>query len=150
MKITNLLIFLTLGITIILFACNKNSPISQTDIWDCHQKTSWDSLKINNTLIGKWEWKFIGCFWNPEDDNDDEFKGLTIEFKSDNTLNVVENGQTIQTSNWKVVNGASDLFAIDVAPRVAQLYGRILFCDDRVEFNNSYIDGCDNYFERKE
>jgi len=118
-------------------------------MWDCHHETSWDSLKTNFTLIGEWEWEYIGCYWFPEGANDEEFKGLTIEFKSDNTLDVKENGQITQTSNWKVVDGDLDLFAIDVEPTVNQLYGRILFCDDRVEFNHSYIDGCDNYFKRK-
>lgn len=143
---------LLLVITIILFACNKdeNPPINQGDMWDCHHKMTWDSLKTNNALIGEWEWEFIGCYWNPEDANNDEFKGLTIEFNSDNTLDVKENGQTTLTSNWKVVNLDADLFAIDVDPSVSQLYGRILFCDERVEFNNSVVDGCDNYFKRKE
>ncbi|MDQ3140849.1 MAG: hypothetical protein M3Q56_01225 [Bacteroidota bacterium] len=152
MKITNLSMVLLLVITIILFACNKdeNPPINQGDMWDCHHKMTWDSLKTNNALIGEWEWEFIGCYWNPEDANNDEFKGLTIEFNSDNTLDVKENGQTTLTSNWKVVNLDADLFAIDVDPSVSQLYGRILFCDERVEFNNSVVDGCDNYFKRKE
>jgi len=150
MKIVNPSIVLILVISIIIFSCNKNPPINQREIWDCHQEITWDSLKTKNTLIGKWEWEYISCYWNPEDANDSRFKGLTIEFKSDSTLDVKESGQIIQTSIWKVVNGGVDLFAIDVEPTVIQLYGRILFCEERVEFNHSYIDGCDNYFKRKE
>ena len=74
---------------------------------------------------------------------------MTIEFKSNSTLDVKENGQITQSSNWKVVNSDADLFAIDVDPPVIQLYGRILFCEKRVKFNNSYIDGNDNYFRIK-
>lgn len=151
MKMTNQSIILLLAIPFILFACNKaeKPPVSQGDMWECHHETTWDSLKTKNALIGEWEWEYIACFWNPEDANNNEFKGLTIEFKSNNTLNVKENGQTTQTSTWKVVGGDADLFAIDVDPSVPQLYGRILLCNERVEFNNSYIDGCDNYFKRK-
>ncbi len=119
-------------------------------MWDCHHETSWDSLKTNLTLIGEWEWEFTGCYRSPEGATNEEFKGLTIEFKSDNTLEVKENEQITQISNWKVAEGDADLFAIDVEPSVIQLYGRILFCGERVEFNDSYIDGCDNYFKRKE
>ncbi len=152
MKVIKQPFILLWAITFVLVACNKdeNSPISQGDMWDCHHKTAWNLLKTKNALIGKWEWVYTGCFWSPENANGDEFKGLTIEFKPNNTLEVKENGQTIQTSTWKVVDGDADLFALDVTPNVNQLYGRILFCDERVEFNDSYIDGCDNYFERKE
>jgi len=152
MKISNHSIALIFTITLLLLSCNKeeNPPVSQGDMWDCYHELTWDTINTKETLIGEWEWEYIGCFWNPEDANDDEFKGMTIEFKSDNTLEVKDNGQITQTSNWKVVNGDADLFALDVDPTVTQLYGRILFCDKRVEFNDSYIDGCDNYFKRKE
>jgi len=154
MNIKNHFNLWTLIIPIILFACNRNEdppnpPINQGDMWKCHHEISWDSLKTKNTLIGEWEWEYIGCYWNPEDANNDEFKGLTIEFKADNKLEVRENGQIAQTSNWRVVKGDSDTFAIDVSPSSGLLYGRILFCGDRVEFNHSFIDGCDNYFKRK-
>ncbi|MDZ7936599.1 MAG: hypothetical protein U5M51_16890 [Emticicia sp.] len=151
MKISNHSIALIFTISILLFSCNKeeNPPISLGDMWACHHEMTWDTLNTRQTLIGEWEWEYTGCFWTPEDANDDDFKGMTIEFKSDNTLDVRENGQITQTSNWKVINGDVDLFALDVNPTVTQLYGRILFCEERVEFNHSYIDGCDNYFKRK-
>lgn len=152
MKISNNSIAFIFAILILLLACNKeeNPPISQGDMWNCHHKLTWDTLSTTKALIGKWEWEYIGCFWNPEDGNNDDFIGMTIEFKSDNTLDVKENGQLTQTSNWKVVIGDVDVYALYVDPKVNQLYGRILFCDERVEFNDSYIDGCDNYFKRKE
>lgn len=152
MKISNHSITLIFTISLLLLACNKEKkpPISQGDIWDCHHEMTWDSLNTKEALIGKWKWEHISCFWNPEDANNEEFQGMTIEFKSDNTLDVKENGQITQTSNWKIVNGDIDLFAIDVTPSVNQLYGRILFCEEKVKFNNSYIDGCDNYFRRQE
>ena len=134
-----------------LLACNKNENplINQANMWDCHHKTTWDSLKIKKTLIGEWTWEYFTCSEEP-DTNKTEFKGLTIEFRPDNTLDMKKNGQTTQTSNWKVVDGDADLFAINVAPSVFQLHGQILFCCGRVEFNNSNLDGCDNYFKRKE
>ena len=151
MRPKNHSIFWYLVLPIILLACDKGEdlPSSQVNMWDCHNQMTWDSLKIKNTLIGEWEWVYISCFWNPEDANDNEFEGLVIEFKSDNTLYVKEKGQITQTSNWKVVDADADLFALDVDPSVTQLYGRIFFCDERVGFSTSYIDGCDNYFKRK-
>jgi len=124
-------------------------PINQKIMWDCHHEKTWDSLKTQNTLIGIWEWKYIACFWTPENANSEDFQGLSIEFKSDSTLDVKQDGNIIQTSNWKVVDGDAGLYALEVETHVMQLGGRILFCEDIVEFNDSYIDGCDNYFRRK-
>jgi hypothetical protein len=150
MKIPNHSIALILTFSILLFSCVKeNPPINQREIWDFHHKMTWDTLSTKKTLIGEWEWEYIGCFWNPDCANYNDFKGMTIEFKSDNTLHVRENGRITQTMNWKVVKGDADLFRLDADPGVFQLNGRILFCDERVEFNHSYIDGCDNYFKRK-
>ncbi|MBL7780925.1 MAG: hypothetical protein JNM22_06885 [Saprospiraceae bacterium] len=147
MKYANQGIALFLIVQTIMFACNKEK--SQADMWECHHEMTWDSLSTKNALIGVWEWEYINCLNTGNDDND-KYRGLSIEFKSDNTLNVIENGQVTQTSHWKVVEGDADLFEIDADPSITQLYGRILFCDKRVEFNHSYIDGCDNYFTRKE
>jgi hypothetical protein len=110
---------------------------------------SWDSLTTHNALIGEWEWEYISCYWNPDGGNDSDHKGLTIEFKSDQSLIVTEKGEVTQTSSWEVGDGDLDLYEIYVDPSVIQLHGRILICDEWLEFNDSYIDGCDNYFRKK-
>lgn len=150
MKTSNQSVFLLLAILLILLACNKepNPPISQSDMWDCHSGMTWDSLKTANALIGEWEWEYISCFSGLA--NDSESKGLTIEFKSDNTLDVKQDGETTQISTWEVVERSTGFFKVDVAPSVNQLNGLILFCDERIEFQSSESDGCDDYFKRKE
>ena len=144
-------IALFLIVQTILFACNKESkpPVDPVNIWKCHHEITWDSPSTRTALIGVWKWEYINCL-DTGHDNDDEYRGLSIEFKADSTLNVIQNGQVTQTSNWKVVTGDEDLFSIEATPSVVQLYGRILFCDNKVEFNHSYIDGCDNYFTKAE
>ena len=152
MQILNLSIAFIFTISILLASCDKaeNQPESQINYWDCHHKMIWDEITTKETLIGEWEWEYIACYWNPEDANDHDFKGMTIEFKSDNTLSLKENGQITETSNWKVVDGDAELFELEVDPFIGQIRGRILFCEKSVEFNDSYIDGCDNYFRKIE
>ncbi len=116
---------------------------------ECHRTTTWDSLAIHVKLIGKWDWEYIGCYSKPEGGNYKDFKGLLVEFKSDNTLEVKENGQTTQTSTWEIVDLNDGYFALKVKPIVLQIPGRILFCDERVLFSDSFTDGCNNYFTRK-
>ena len=141
------------AILILCVGCNKEKePLSPPiiDMWNCHHESTWDESSTREALIGEWEWEYIGCYSVPSNANYEEFEGLEIEFKDDNTLDVIEDGQIIQTSTWEVVDGDVDLFAVDVEPSVSQLYGRILFCEELVEFETSYIDGCDNYFRRKD
>ncbi|MBC6993508.1 hypothetical protein QWY85_16225 [Neolewinella lacunae] len=151
MKSSHHLNALAFTIPLLLLACVKadKAPISAADMWGCHRAVTWDSLSVKEALTGEWKWEYIGCYWNYEDANYDEFAGLTIEFNADSTLEVRENGVLTQTSNWEVVIRDGDLFGIDVDPRVHQLYGRILLCNDRVKFDHSYIDGCDNFFKRR-
>lgn len=124
-------------------------PVTLPAMTECHQKNSWDSLNIHDKLLGQWDWEYIQCFWDPEKGNYKDFLGMTVEFKSDNTLEVKMNGQTTQSSTWKIANMGDGYFKVDTNPLVVQLPGRILFCDDRVLFNDSYVDGCDNYFKKK-
>jgi len=44
-----------------------------------------------------------------------------------------------------------ELYGLELDSSITTLlYGRILTCGEILEFNNSYIDGSDNYFKRIE
>lgn len=135
----------------LLVSCTKveNKPFDPASMWDCYYEKEWDSKLIEKTLIGEWDWQYISCYWDFEGGNDDEYEGLSIEFKSNNTLSIIEDGQVMQTANWKIVSSDVDLFEIEADPYISQIYGIILFCEDRVVFNNSIVDGCDNLFQKK-
>lgn len=152
MKQASKSIILLLAIPFFMVACNKkgNSSAGQENWWACHHEKAWNATKTKRALIGEWEWEYGGnCDSDSGVFNYSSSKGLTIVFKSDNTLSVKQNGQIIQSSHWEVVDGDADLFALNVEPAVDALYGRILFCDGSVLFDNSYVDGCDNIFKRK-
>lgn len=124
-------------------------PVTVPAMQECYQKFAWDSVSIHDKLLGQWDWEYIQCFWDPEKGNYKDFLGMTVEFKSGNTLEVKMNGQTTQSSTWKIVDMGDGYFKVDTNPLVVQLPGKILFCEDRVLFNDSYVDGCDNYFKKK-
>ena len=69
-----------------------------------YRLATWDSAKIYTQLVGKQEWEYIWCYWNPKAGNYDDYKGVLIEFKADKTLEVIVNGQTTQTTTWQVEN----------------------------------------------
>ena len=127
----------------------QQPPISLGDMLQCYRQTNWDSTAIHNALMGKWQWEFIKCYWNPEDANGDDFKNLSVEFKQHDSLEVKINGQTTQTASWKITSSNDGYFKLVLTPIVVQLPGNILFCGERVLFYDSYTDGCDNYFKKQ-
>ncbi|MDE3251895.1 MAG: hypothetical protein KGO92_03750, partial [Bacteroidota bacterium] len=88
------------------------------------------------------------CYWNPENANGTEYKNLTLTFKQNDTVEVRVNNQTIQLASWKIVTLNDGFSKLEVNPLVYQLPGKILFCEGRVLFYDSYTDGCDNYFKK--
>lgn len=133
----------------LLMGCTNESvpPVKQQEIYHCYRQTAWDSLQIAETLVGKWQWEYEDCAWT-SGGSDRRYAGLNIEFNSDGTLDVYQNKAFIQTSNWQINLEDSDLYGLQLDPAVGQLYGRILICGNSLEFNDSYIDACDNYFKR--
>jgi hypothetical protein len=150
--------FLTLLLFIaILPSCQKSNegeeqlvqqtpPITLDSMIKCNSRVARDSAAIHGALIGKWKWEFISCFWNPEKANGDDFKTLAVEFKSNDTVEVKVDNAITQKSSWKVKALSDGSFSVVTTPIVLQLPGRIMFCGDRVLFQDSYVDGCDNYF----
>jgi hypothetical protein len=117
---------------------------NQQSIWDCHHRNTWSSQKVANQLLGRWQWRYVSCELLQ---SATQYAGLEIIFAPDKTLTVRENGVVKQNARWEVVP-TDNIWGLAVQPAVSQLHGRILFCDQTVEFNSSYIDGCDNYFVR--
>ena len=159
MKVNIFCAVYALLIVSMLSSCNKEKkeilkeqgqlpPVTLADMLTCHNLTTWDSTAIRTKLIGKWDWEFIKCYWNPEDANGDDYKGLSIELKSDNTIEVKINGVTTQTSVWQMQKLNDGNYAITSNPYVVYIPGRIYFCEERVLFADTYTDGCDNYFKK--
>ena len=137
---------------LILISCKQkeNPPVDQSDFWTCHHESTWDSLTTQNTLIGEWNWESVTCPRMIEGGSTEDYTGLSVEFKSDQTLDLKQEGVITQTSSWHLVEGQEGLFTLTIEPPVYQLNGRILFCKQQVEFSNSYLDGCDLFFKRED
>lgn len=158
MKSISGLLIPALFITTILLSCKKTKtidiiqpqkpPVALDSMLLCHGQTKRDSTATQNALIGKWQWEFIKCYWNPENANSVDFKSLSVEFKKD-SLDVKINGQITQKSSWHIIGTNDGYFKLLVNPIVFQLPGKLLFCGDRVLFYDSYVDGCDNYFRKQ-
>jgi hypothetical protein len=127
----------------------QNPPVTLDNMLQCNNQRNWDSTSTHDALIGKWRWEFINCYFNPEDANGQDFKNLSIEFMQNDSLVVKVNNQLSQISSWYVTMLNDGYFKLTVNPIVLQLPGRVLICDDRVLFYDSYTDGCNNYFKKQ-
>lgn len=153
MEIVNRILMLILIFS--LLSCDKEDvsqrPMSQTDIWSCYNNLEWSDLEIWNELIGSWKWIYTESYWAPDKGGNTESENTLIEFLSDSTLNVIVDGELKSTTKWTIVIKDGDLYGLELdSSATTLLYGRILICGEIVEFNNSYIDGSDNYFEKIE
>lgn len=139
----------------LILSCDKEDvsqrPMSQTEIWDCYNDLEWKDIKIRNELIGRWKWIYSENYWAPDKGWNTENENTLIEFLNDSTLNIIVNGELENTTKWIVTPKDGELYGLELDSAISTLfYGRILICGETVEFNNSYIDGSDNYFKRIE
>jgi len=137
--------FLLLTICLILLSCKKNK--NQT-LWECSNAQFLDSATISNKIIGSWLWVKQLC----GDGNGDVIaatKNIKVTFNANATFTVFENSSIITQGNWKLKIVDSNTWGLDPTSSSEYLYGRILFCNNQVMFNDSYIDGCDNVFAKE-
>jgi hypothetical protein len=138
-------------------SCKKNvseapiaatPPVSADSLTKCHLNNVWDSASIANHLLGKWQWEFIKCYWNPEDANSKDYQGLTIQFKPGQIAEVKQQDVISQTATWRISPINDNTYQLITTPLIVQLPGKIYICDNRVLFSDTYTDGCDNFFKK--
>jgi hypothetical protein len=128
-----------------LVSCKKDtSPVSK--IWECNTVQSLDSIAISNKLVGSWLWTKQSCYWEGTVKSAD--RNIKATFNNDFTFSVNENSVVLTQGTWRLVQIFGNHWELDVSLPSIYLYGYILFCNDQVLFNHSYIDGCDNLFSR--
>lgn len=139
-------------------ACKKSSgdtatpqspPVSSDSLLQCHRAGAPDSAAVQATLTGQWSWRFIRCYWKTEEANGDDFAGLKVLFRNDQTLQVIVNGAVQQTSNWRLQRESEGYFRLITDPLVGQLTGRVVLCNGWLFSYDSYTDGCDNWFRKE-
>lgn len=143
----------TIILPVFFISCDKYERLENkyAKMIECHEENRLDSLKTMEAILGEWKWNYIYCYANAEEANGKDFDNLTVEFKSDNTVDVKEDGVITQTSQWKLLPGNVNyhsILGIETIPPVTQMSGRLVFCNKKLLFHQSYIDACDNYFKR--
>ena len=132
-------------ICLLFLSCKKNNDRT---LWECGNSQFLDSAVNSNKIIGSWLWTKQLC-----GDGAGSIlianKNIKITFNASATFAVLENSAIITQGNWKLQTVDGNIWGLDLTSSSEYLYGRILFCDKKLMFNDSYKDGCDNVFVKE-
>lgn len=157
---SKLLFALSVLIQIMLIGCKEeeNSAENYVAIWKCQQENNYDEAATRKNIIGSWEWKYSagGQVSSTPAKDTESFKNLKIKFNADGSGTIMAQDTsgtftwTIEVKDsWTVGLKENQLYGFRTVPFISQLSGRLLFCDDLMMGNNSYIDGVDNVFKKE-
>lgn len=126
--------------------CGAKNDFDFLEIWACHQQNALDKEAVQSTLVGTWDWKYVVCCGETTKpyQNGRESKGLRIEFRSDSTGLLIEEGNS-EPFVW-TIEEKPDGFSLETTPLISQTWGRLWFCDGVMMCNGAVLDGADNYF----
>ncbi|MDH5599064.1 MAG: hypothetical protein OEY34_08065 [Cyclobacteriaceae bacterium] len=140
-------------VPILFITCTQekiNPAYDASLFWKEHHKQTWDSLTTANQLSGIWDWVYQSCC--PEGimkHQDTSGSGIYVVF-GHSDIQVYEKNTLKETATWSVYFRENEqTYMLATNPPISFLHGRILFYKEYVLFNNSYIDGENNYFKKR-
>lgn len=146
------LLFLPIFLYVLLISCkDKENPAEDyVAIWKCQQESNFDEVATRRNITGTWGWKYSagGHISSAPVKDTESSKGLKIKFNADGS-GVITTKDTSSTFTWTIELKDDQLYGFRTVPFIAQLSGRLLFCDDLMMGNSSYIDGQDNVFKKE-
>ncbi len=126
------------------FSCKKDMDLDS--FWSCNSAQNLDSTAISNKIQGPWKWIKQACCGDSKFKPAD--KNIKVIFNPNSTFTVSENSTIVTQGNWRLVIVDATMWGLDLSSSNSYLYGRILFCDNKVLFNDSHLDGGDFVFEK--
>lgn len=139
-----------LSVTFSLVACKKdafNLDFTPDGFVDCYDNEGYSKEKLASAMAGNWEWQYISCYWTPEDANSEACESCELRLGEDGNFNFVEDGAVSLSGTWTLLESFSaGYYTIQTSPSLEWALGQVYLCDDQLLFFNSYIDGCDNYY----
>ena len=128
-----------------LLSCKKDK-LDINSYWQCNQSQNLDSARISAKIAGIWVWSKQSCSGSGKTKQAD--RNISVVFNADHTFIVNENAAVLTQGTWNIVQVDGSSCGLNLSSSSEFLFGRILFCENQVLFNDSYRDGCDNLFIR--
>lgn len=143
-------LILTLGLLLALSSCQApETALTEKVFWDCHYQSDWNYETTKSEVVGSWQWQSVWCCGEGAVpySSSTEWAGLVIAFLPDGS-GIVAHSNDSTTFVWDIELAESDLYSFQTTPPVAQLHGRLLFCQNEMLCNASQIDGANHYFQK--
>jgi hypothetical protein len=145
----NITLFISFIFILCLNYCIKNKnfvPLIKTDFYECHDNQQWDSVKVCSALIGSWMWDSTKCPMSGE--NSLKENNYQMVFMGNSKLKVYKNNILETEAIWSI-QGTNNKYALDTEPFVEKAYGSVFLCKNKLALVNSWVDGCDFFFEKE-
>jgi hypothetical protein len=76
-------------------------------------------------------------------------KNIRVEFDANGAYTVQEDTTVIAQGTWTLAPVPTDQWNLDLHPTNYYISGLIFSCTDQeIEFDDSWVDGCANYYQR--
>ncbi|MEM8487654.1 MAG: hypothetical protein AAF564_19035, partial [Bacteroidota bacterium] len=145
-----------LAVFFLLPACDQQvDPLSELAIPPdgqmlraCNDQKMWSAALLRESLVGEWRWYYTYNGFTPNAARNTLERNTVVTLNSDSTLQVMEAGETTYTTRWSVENVYEDLYGLETTSSTPFTLGHINLCDDLLEFDDSNIDGDNNFFVR--
>lgn len=138
-----------LSLLLLLPACQEDImmlPYSIEGAYNCYQDESWTAASVETAIIGEWERVYYSCYSGEM--GEIPAGELLLILHENHELEVYQDGLLERTDTWEVVPRGSENFELKTSQILPWVNGDIVICDDLLVFFESYISGCDNFFER--
>lgn len=140
-------LFILVAASLICLSCKKNS-VEEKPFWECSSVLNNDSASMVNKLIGSWKLASIGGGMVPGFVGQD-VPQVELIFNQDLTYVVKGNVETSGNGSWSLVFENGQLVELAASAHNMYLYGSMRFCENKIGFFNSALDGPDYVFTRK-
>lgn len=130
-------------------ACQEDEilPYSIEGAYNCYQSDTWTTSTVEAALIGEWDRVYYSCYSGEMEEI--SIGELLLVLTDKHELEIYQNGLLERTDSWEVVPRGSENFELKTDLSHPWLNGDIVVCEDLLVFFESYIDGCDNFFEKR-
>ncbi len=144
-RLLSVIIVLALGCESSTDDCVCPPEMQLSEMYECHMQDQWDPASVRNQLNGKWVWQYSGCPWVNEVIETESMKGRTVEFFGVDGLRIYDGDDILLNTTWQL-DANEGSFQVVTNESVDGLAGYLLFCDNNLSFNLSYVDGCDHMY----
>lgn len=132
-------------ILLLLPSCEKYSFFEkegffekETNFSTCHNEQKWDSISVENSLIGTWEYTYRSCIHTSSGFVSEGLAYDSLKVYANHTLQLIDNDTTYKSAQWTLYikrnTSGRPLFYLGTDPDI--LEGDILFCEDRLVFKD--------------